>query len=111
MAFLTSVQALRGTPQPRLLIEVGLQDMAAAQQRPWIRFSDNGPGIAPEVLAKLTREPVTTKGQAGGNGMGLMFCQRVMQSLGGSVEIQSTLGEGAAFSLYFRPHGEAGPAA
>ena len=106
-----AMQAMRGMPQPRLLIEVGVQGMPSGLQRPWIRFSDNGPGIAPEVLAKLTREPVTTKGQAGGNGMGLMFCQRVMQSLGGSVEIQSTLGEGAAFSLYFRPHGETGSAA
>jgi two-component system, response regulator PhcR len=106
-----AMQAMRGMPQPRLLIEVGLQGAPSGHQRPWIRFSDNGPGIAPEVLAKLTREPVTTKGQAGGNGMGLMFCQRVMQSLGGSVEIQSTPGEGAAFSLYFRPYEEAGSAA
>ena len=107
-----AMQAMRGSSQPRLLIEVGVQGAApSGQQRPWIRFSDSGPGIAPEVLAKLTREPVTTKGHAGGNGMGLMFCQRVMQSLGGSVEIQSTPGEGASFSLYFRPYEEAGSAA
>jgi two-component system response regulator PhcR len=51
--------------------------------------ADNGPGIPPEVLAKLTREPVTTRAGSGGSGMGLMFCQRVMQAISGSIEVQS----------------------
>jgi two-component system, response regulator PhcR len=102
--------ALRGTPQPTLRIEVGLETGAAGRARPWIRLADNGPGIPAEVLAKLTREPITTRAHAGGNGMGLMFCQRVMQSIGGSVEIESMVGQGASFSLYFRPAGEAVPA-
>ena len=70
---------------------------------------DNGPGIAPEVLARLTREPVTTRAHSGGNGMGLMFCQRVMQSIRGSIAIESRLGEGTTVSLHFAPM--AGPEA
>ena len=66
-----------------------------------IRFIDNGPGIAPDVLARLTREPVTTRAQSGGNGMGLMFCLRVMQSLGGAIEVESQPGHGASVSLHF----------
>jgi two-component system response regulator PhcR len=93
--------ALRGTAGASVRIEVGAEQGAAG--RPWIRFTDNGPGIAPEVLAKLTREPVTTRADAGGNGMGLMFCQRVMQSIGGAIELRSTLGHGTTISLYFRP--------
>lgn len=96
--------ALRGTPQPSLRIDVGCEPpAAAAPARQWIRFTDNGPGIAPQVLAKLTREPVTTRAQSGGNGMGLMFCQRVMQSGGGSIEIRSSVGQGTDVSLYFAP--------
>lgn len=95
--------ALRGTAGASLRIEVGAEEGAAG--RPCIRFTDNGPGIAPEVLAKLTREPVTTRADSGGNGMGLMFCQRVMQSIGGAIELRSTLGQGTAISLYFRPAG------
>jgi two-component system, response regulator PhcR len=49
----------------------------------------------------LTREPVTTRAQSGGNGMGLMFCHRVMRSVGGSIDIDSTLGRGAAVWLRF----------
>jgi two-component system response regulator PhcR len=93
--------ALRGTAQPSLRIEVG-QEPGLEGARPWIRFTDNGPGIPPEVLAKLTREPITTRAQSGGNGMGLMFCQRVVQSMGGSIEISSTVGQGTAVSLCFK---------
>jgi two-component system response regulator PhcR len=92
--------ALRaGTNPPSLRITIGLADHG----RPSIRFEDNGPGIAPEILARLTREPVTTRANAGGNGMGLMFCNRVMQSLGGEILVESPPGQGACISLYFKP--------
>ncbi len=93
--------ALRGRSRPSLRIEVG-QDLESAGLRSWIRFRDNGTGIPPEVLARLTREPITTRAGTGGNGMGLMFCERVMQSLGGEVKITSELGAGTAVSLRFR---------
>jgi two-component system response regulator PhcR len=95
--------ALRGRPAPRLCIEVDCDPQAAAGRRAWIRFRDNGAGIPPEVLAKLTREPVTTRAGAGGNGMGLMFCHRVMQAINGSIEVQSVPGQGTAVTLYFQP--------
>ena len=93
--------ALRGAEQPLLHIEVAVDSQPSGEVRPRIRFTDNGPGIPPEVLAKLTLEPVTTRATSGGNGMGLMFCQRVMLSLGGMVEIASTLGQGAKITLRF----------
>lgn len=93
--------ALRGRENPRLRIEIGVETQG--QQRPWIRFGDNGPGIPPEVLAKLTREPVTTRADSGGNGMGLMFCRRVIESTGGGIEIASELGQGTTVTLYFKP--------
>ncbi len=97
-----ALMALRGTQQPALRIEVGVEPGAPEVARPWLRLRDNGPGISPEVLAKLTREPVTTRAQSGGNGMGLMFCQRIMQSIGGSIDIQSP-GQGTTVTLRFRP--------
>ena len=94
---------LRGRPGPKLRIELGREAPQSGPARPWIRFSDNGPGIPADLLARLTREPVTTRADSGGNGMGLMFCFRVMQSIGGAIEIESESGYGAAVSLYFRP--------
>lgn len=67
-----------------------------------IRVRDNGPGIAQEVLSRLTREPVTTRSASGGSGMGLVFCQRVMTSLGGQVTVRSEPGSGATVDLYFK---------
>ncbi|MBC7604691.1 MAG: HAMP domain-containing histidine kinase, partial [Ramlibacter sp.] len=95
-----ATRAMRNTSNPSLRITVGFN---AEKNRRWIRFADTGSGIPAEVLAKLTREPVTTHAEAGGNGMGLMFCQRVMQSIGGSIEIESQVNQGAQFTLFFRP--------
>jgi two-component system response regulator PhcR len=94
--------ALRGRAGAHLRIEVDCDVQPPQGRRAWMRFQDNGPGIPPEVLAKLTREPVTTRAASGGNGMGLMFCQRVMQAINGSIEISSQLGQGTAITLYFR---------
>lgn len=95
-----ALMALRGRPAPSLRIEAGVDE---AESRPWMRFVDNGPGIQPEILAKLTREPVTTRANSGGNGMGLMFCQRVMQSMNGGIEITCPPEGGAAITLRFKP--------
>jgi two-component system response regulator PhcR len=97
--------ALRGRPQSRVWLEVDCASDTLRGRGAWIRVRDNGPGIPPEVLAKLTREPVTTRAASGGTGMGLMFCQRVMQAIGGSIEVHSTLGEGTMVTLFFQPLG------
>ncbi len=69
--------------------------------QPAIEVSDNGPGIGPELLVRLTHEPLTTRAASGGHGMGLLFCQRVMTSLGGAITLQSTLDQGATVRLVF----------
>ncbi len=93
-----ALQALRGHPQPRLRIEAGCE-AAGPAPRGWIRFSDNGRGIPPELLPRLTREPVPST--RGGNGMGLLFCQRVLQDAGGLVEVASQPGQGTCVTLRF----------
>jgi two-component system response regulator PhcR len=98
--------ALRGGSAPSLVIEFGSTPRAAGSAQGWIRFSDNGPGIEPAILARLTHEPVTTRAHSGGNGMGLMFCHRVMRSIGGSIDIQSSAGHGTRVILHFAPGGE-----
>lgn len=67
-----ALQALQHSPQPRLEIVAG-QAPDAGGGRHMIRIEDNGPGIAPDVLARLTIDPVTTRAEEGGNGMGMIF--------------------------------------
>lgn len=95
-----AILALRESAAPWLRIEADCADAPGAT-RGWIRFIDNGPGIPPEVLARLTHEPVTTRASSGGSGMGLMFCQRVMLAAGGQVRIQSAPGAGTTVELQF----------
>jgi len=95
-----ALQALRGRDGPLLELSAGCEQ-AGGGVHGWIRFRDNGPGIEPDVLRRLTREPVTTRSASGGNGMGLLFCQRVLQSAGGSVHVESQLGAGTTVLLRF----------
>lgn len=96
--------ALRSAPSERPQVGIFLGCCAPARGLPaqaTIAVRDNGPGISPEVLPRLTHEPLTTRAQAGGSGMGLVFCQRVMASLDGSIEVQSAPGQGTTVTLYF----------
>ncbi len=97
-----ALQALQGRPAPELRIAFGRTEPAVVPARGWIRFSDNGGGVEPDVLERLTREPVTTRAASGGHGMGLVFCRRVMQAVGGSIDIQSEPGQGCQVTLSFQ---------
>ncbi len=100
-----------GTGAPEIVLRLGRSSPAPGLDALHVvQVIDNGPGIEPGVLARLTREPVTTRQRTGGTGMGVLFCQRVMISLGGRVDVRSTVGKGTAVTLYF-PHTEAGPPA
>ena len=101
-----SLRALHGRSSGKLSVIVDCKSDQGHQGR-WIKFEDNGPGIEPELLTRLLKAPVTTN--SGGNGMGLVFCRRVMQSLGGTITIASELGHGTAVTLYFPPFTEGNP--
>lgn len=74
-----------------------------AEPEPGISICDNGPGIPPEVKASLLTDPITTHAKSGGNGLGLILCNRVMQSCGGGIRIESTPGGGTTVMLDFPP--------
>ena len=65
---------------------------------------DNGPGIPREKLATLF-EPFRSAGKAGGTGLGLAYCQRVMKSFGGSIHCESAVGKFTEFTMRFPPAG------
>jgi two-component system, response regulator PhcR len=98
--------ALRSEPPLQPRVRIALQSVAMVpglNPQPAVRVIDNGPGIAPNVLQRLTREPVTTRADSGGSGMGLLFCQRVMTTLGGDIAVHSIQGQGTTVTLYFPP--------
>ena len=60
-----------------------------------IRLQDTGVGIPKETLPKLFDPFVTTKAQ--GQGLGLAVCKRLVEAHGGTITVESTVGEGSTF--------------
>lgn len=52
-----------------------------------LTVSDSGPGIDPEVLAKLGQPFNTTRKAQGGNGLGLFICRQIVAEQGGRLEL------------------------
>lgn len=90
-----ALQAQRGqhTPVPRIALRL------QRQPGPLLAVVDNGPGLPADLKDRLTREPVASG--SGGSGMGLLFCRRVMTSIGGDIAVSDTEGGGATVTLQF----------
>lgn len=68
--------------------------------RVWIRVVDTGPGIAAEKIAELFKpfhRLGAENGPVEGAGIGLVITQRLVELMGGSVGVESRLGEGSTF--------------
>lgn len=65
-----------------------------------ITVSDTGTGIAPEHLPHIfERFYVGRTDQSDGSGLGLYIVKLIVAEAGGSIDVQSTLGQGTAFTL------------
>lgn len=60
---------------------------------------DTGTGIAPEALNRLFEPFFTTKPAGVGTGLGLSICRRIIAEFGGTIEVESALGEGTVFRV------------
>lgn len=71
----------------------------------WILVSvtDDGIGIAPEFHARAFEmfKRLNPQHQYSGTGIGLALCRKIMEIHHGRIELESTLGQGAKFTLYF----------
>ena len=66
----------------------------------WIEVGDNGPGIPPEIKNKILEPFFTTKGELG-TGLGLAIIYAFTQRHGGRLDIESEVGHGAKFRMWF----------
>lgn len=63
--------------------------------------SDTGVGIPSEDHERIFQPFFTSKAQEKGTGLGLYICKMLVEELGGSIALESEVGEGATFTLTF----------
>lgn len=109
---LNALQAMEGRADARLEIATRLKKMRRLHRvqsgiepvrHVEIRFSDNGPGIEPEVLQRIFIPFFTTKSR--GSGLGLSLCQRIIRDAGGDIEVRSGIGQGTIFTVVLPAYG------
>jgi signal transduction histidine kinase len=64
-----------------------------------VSFADNGRGIPPEDLKRVFEPFFTTRAGQGGTGLGLSITYGLVQELGGTIQVRSTVGQGTCFTV------------
>ncbi|MDP6928742.1 MAG: HAMP domain-containing sensor histidine kinase, partial [Planctomycetota bacterium] len=80
-----------------LMLKVGPADPGKVE----ISVADTGPGIPEDQLDGIWEPYFTTKPRGKGTGLGLPSVKRFVESHDGTIELESTSGEGTRFKLTF----------
>ncbi|RPH95653.1 GAF domain-containing sensor histidine kinase [candidate division KSB1 bacterium] len=93
---LNSAHAIREKGQGTLTVNVHTEGEAVE-----VLIRDTGGGIHPDVLPRVFQPYFTTRGNAGGTGLGMCIVQNVAENHGARLELKSQFGEGTEIRLTF----------
>jgi PAS domain S-box-containing protein len=74
-------------------------DVHAVGPRVSCKVQDTGPGIPPEELGRIFQPFFTTKPEDRGTGLGLPVAREIVESYGGKLAVESTVGVGTTFTF------------
>lgn len=97
--------AIKFTDYGEIVIRTDLAEQSQHGDRIKLRFSvkDTGIGLTEEQIGKLFQSfsqadnSITRK--YGGTGLGLAICKRMVELMGGDIQVDSTFGQGSTFSF------------
>lgn len=64
-----------------------------------LTFTDTGRGIEEHLLTRIFEPFFSTKDVGQGIGLGLAICHGLIESMGGTISVHSTLGQGSVFTI------------
>ena len=82
--------------QPEIRVSMG-ENLAGSEV--WLRIADNGSGMDDEMRERIFDPFFTSRDE--GTGLGLALSRKIVDSHGGTIEVESRPGEGAEFVLTF----------
>ncbi len=80
-------------PDKPIIIDVASLGVTAIK----VAVCDRGPGISPQDKEKLFHRFIQGRGRRGGVGLGLYLCRQIVEAHGGTINVDSQLGEGSIF--------------
>ncbi len=93
--------AIKFTDRGGVGLTVRLEERGASEDRLRFEVADTGLGIVPEKLDQLflpfSQVDSSTTRRHGGTGLGLSICSRLVELMGGHIDVESTPGEGSTF--------------
>jgi signal transduction histidine kinase len=79
----------------------GLTKFSGGDRLVEVRITDTGTGIKKEDLENIFDPFFTTKAPDKGTGLGLSISLKIVESLGGEIRVESEVGKGTTFEVYF----------
>ena len=98
--------AIKFTEEGEVIVRVALLAHDARGLHLSLSVRDTGIGIAPEALGRIfesfSQADGSTTRKFGGSGLGLAISRRLLELMGGSIDVESEYGKGSTFSVALR---------